>query len=81
MAFSLARNFLDVFYAPFTQKACEDIPETDWVNLVFLDSEESGFGTVELIDFLRSKNPTGSSLESLVRELQVGFVKHKKSCS
>lgn len=55
MAFNLARNFLDVFYAPFTQKACEDVPETDWVTLVFLDSEESGFGTSELVDFLRSK--------------------------
>ena len=44
-------------------QACEDIPETDWVNLVFLDSEESGFGTVELIDFLRSKFISSESFQ------------------
>jgi hypothetical protein len=56
MVFSLVRNFLDLFYTPLTQKACEDVPETEWVTLVFLDSKESGFGTVELVrDFLGSK--------------------------
>jgi hypothetical protein len=55
MAFSLAKNFLDTFYSPLIQKACENVPQTDRIILVFLDSTKSSFGTVELVDFLRSE--------------------------
>ena len=55
MAFSLAKNFLDTFYAPLTQKARENVPQTDWVALVFLDNTKSSFGALELTDFLKSE--------------------------
>jgi len=41
MTFSLTKNFLDQYYTPFTQKACEDVPQSEWVILVFLDNNKS----------------------------------------
>ena len=63
MTFSLTKNFLDQYYNLFTQKACEDMPQSEWVILVFLDNNKSklsGYvknsplGSADLRKFLNS---------------------------
>ena len=49
-------DFLDLFYANFTQKSVDGLPQIDWIALFFLkNGNQSGFGTKKLEEFLDSK--------------------------